>query len=71
MKRKYIFLSIILLSIIGLYFYIYHDKRNIATETSAFSIKLIDLETNLKTDEITFNKNSLQIFSEGGKKNVG
>ena len=60
MKKKYIILtSIILLITFFGYKYIYHEKRNIETEKPNFSVKVIDLENDLKSGDAIFNKKYL------------
>lgn len=60
MKRKYIILvTILFLTTFFVYQYIYHDKRNIETEQPYFSINSIDLENDLKSGDVGFNKKYL------------
>lgn len=60
MKKKYIIItSIILLITFFGYKYIYHEKRNIETEKPNFSVKVIDLENDLKSGDAIFNKKYL------------
>lgn len=60
MKKKQIiiFLILALVSYFG-YNYIYHKQRDIATEKSNYSIKLLDLENDLKNGDESFNKKYL------------
>ena len=60
MKKKYIIItSIILLITFFGYKYIYHEKRNIETEKPNFSVKVTDLENDLKSGDAIFNKKYL------------
>ena len=60
MKKKYIIItSIILLITFFGYKYIYHEKRNIEIEKPNFSVKVIDLENDLKSGDAIFNKKYL------------
>ena len=60
MKKKYIILITITLALCFFaYQYIYHEKRNIETEKPNFSLKVIDLENDLKSGDVLFNKKYL------------
>lgn len=60
MKKKYIIITIIVLSItFFVYRYIYHEQRNIETEKPHFSLKTIDLENDLSSGDALFNKKYL------------
>ena len=60
MKKKQIIIIsvIVLISYFG-YNYIYHEQRDIATEKSNFSLKLSNLENDLKKGDESFNKKYL------------
>ncbi len=60
MKKKQIIiiLAIAIISYFG-YNYVYHKQRDIATEKSNFSLKVLDLENDLKIGDDSFNKKYL------------
>jgi hypothetical protein len=57
-KILIIFTLILTICFFG-YKYIYHEQRQIANEKSTFSVKLSDLETELKLGDESFNKKYL------------
>lgn len=57
-KQIIILLVLALVSYLG-YNYIYHKQRDIATEKSNFSLKLSNLENDLKNGDESFNKKYL------------
>lgn len=55
MKKIIITISILFVSAVGIYFYVYQGHRNIATEEADFSLTLLKLKSEFSANDSLFN----------------